>query len=322
MQKSTRELPGGLAQVALDFEFGSETLHRVDTEDGSYYELNGLTTSEIGNPLEPMFVHDSTLSGTEFRGVLFTGGKYTDETGFDPTVGAPESNNQDRGEGPLPTSTTFLPSIGRSSGGGPGHRRAQGGSSGEAQLMVSVGHYLGGQKHRLFSGMNFEMYYSNGADHTPPQIVDPGAGAVLHQDTGTGLRFTVTATDDVKLYRVLITYSEEHGEWKSLDLVKPGASSNQWSADLLGVHDALYLVQAIDAAGNATYLSEPSVDKDAAGNSWGTETKGPRLFVAGKRSPSSLGTELPRPGGVLRCSWCWWIEREPKAPLADVIHQR
>ena len=248
-----------------------------------------------------MFVHDSTLSGTEFRGVLFTGGKYTDETGFDPTVGAPESNNQDRGEGPLPTSTTFLPSIGKSTSTG-GSRRAgspevvRAGGPGSA-LDGRAGRRLGGRsavdgfggalsrrsRHRLFSGMNFEMSYSNGADHTAPQIVDPGAGAVLHQDTGTGLRFTVTATDDVKLYRVLITYSEEHGDWKSLDLVKQG-SSNQWSADLPGVHDALYLVQAIDAAGNATYLSEPSVDKDAAGKSWGTETKGPRLFVAGKVS--------------------------------------
>jgi len=266
--------------VSLDFEFGSETLHRVDTEDGSYYELNGLTTSEIGNPLEPMFVHDSTLSNTEFRGVLFTGGEYTDETGFDPTVGAPASNNEDRGEGPLPNATTFLPSIGKTGGTGSSRRGSESGSAGDARLMVSVGHYLGGQRHRLFNVMNFEMYYSNEADHVAPQIVDPGPSAVLHEETSDGLRFTATATDNVALFRVLITYSTEHGEWRSLDLVREGNTS-QWSGELAGVKDALYLVQALDTAGNSSTLSRPTNDTDSAGHPWGTQSAGPKLFVAG-----------------------------------------
>jgi hypothetical protein len=290
MRKSTRveELPPGVSLVSLDFEFGSETLHRVDTGDGSYYELNGLTTSEIGNPLEPMFVHDSTLSGTEFRGVLFTGGEYTDETGFDPTVGAPASNNVDRGEGPLPNATTFLPSIGKTGGAGGGGRGMAGrtvrgtrdGEAGQARLMVSVGHYLGGQRHRLFNAMNFEMYYSNGTDRVAPQIVDPGPNAVLHEETGDGLSFTATATDNVKVFRVLITYSTERGEWRSLDLVREGGTS-QWSGELPGVKDALYLVQAIDVAGNSSYLAKPTNDTDSAGHPWGTQSAGPRLFVAG-----------------------------------------
>ena len=51
--------------------------------------------------------------------------------------------------------------------------------------------------------MDFLAYYSNSTDFTPPVIEDPGAGAVLHERTETGLTFRVTAQDNEELFRVI-----------------------------------------------------------------------------------------------------------------------
>jgi hypothetical protein len=286
--KSTRAVPGGITALELNFDFGPDTLRRVDTADGSFYQLNGLTTSEIGNPLEPMFLYDSTLSGTQFRGVLFTGGSYTEQNGFNPTLGVPQSSNEDHGEGPLPNNSMWLPSIGRH--GRRHHGRAMSpDADGESRLVVSVGHYLGAGRHRLFDAMSFDAYYSNSSDTTPPVITDPGPNAVLHVKTDKGLHFGVTAEDDMQLYRVMVTYSDEQGHWSSLDLAPEAPGSTRWVGDLDNVSHARYLVQAVDTAGNSSYLGHPNQDLDGAGQAWGTQTFGPRLFSTEPGVPVPAG---------------------------------
>src|SRR6185436_9321245 len=115
--KNAQLIPPGVTELNLNFQFGSGTYDLVTTPDGQYFTLNGQSSGETGEPIQPHFAYDSALSGTVSHGVIFTGGSYTVTPNFDPVIAVPRSTNTDNGEGPIPARRTWTPSM-RSSGGG------------------------------------------------------------------------------------------------------------------------------------------------------------------------------------------------------------
>ncbi len=274
-------IPPDVTELVLNFTFGSGTYQQVTATDGSgsYYELNGQASGEVGDAIQPHFVYNSYLSGTRAHGILFTGGDYTTEAGFDPVVAVPHTlNYAPVDEGPLPSRSTWTPSVRASFGiaGVIGKRSI--GEQGYTNMVVHTGSYDGGTgDESRFSAMQFAIYYSNDSDYLAPTITEPGAGG-FHTLNGLTASFSVEAQDASGIYRVVVTYDDGAGSWTSLDLDYNDATL-VWEGDLSVRQDIRYYVQVVDKQGNVKILTESGDDVDYGDVPYGSTWTGPRMWT-------------------------------------------
>lgn len=282
--RATVDLPPGMTELALGFQFGAGAYSSVTTPDGKYWRLNGQSSDEVGSPLQPRFVYNSQLSGTVPHGAMFTGGHYLEESPFDPVISVPRSTNPDRGEGNIPPIRMFMPgmnfSYGVASSRAPkGFETSAIGQMGFANLVVQTGYYdeTGTPTESRFDAMQFVAFYSNSGDTTPPVVTDPGAVG-FHTLTGLEARFRATVSDSSGLHRVLVTWQEARTQsWKSLELSRDEATG-EWRGSLLLKGSILYYVQAVDVAGNVGMVSRSGSDLDGDGNPYGSGWSGPKYW--------------------------------------------
>ena len=274
-------LPDGVTETVVNFWFGPSTYLLNATDDGGYYSLNGKTSGEVGDTLQPLFIFDSRLSGTVNHGVLFTGGHFTVEESFNPVVGVPQSSNTPLGEGPIaPGAKSIIGTITRTTvPANASSFRAEASSTQLSRLTVYTGNYDGGNE-SLFDRMGFAMYHSNSTDFTEPIITDPGPSpAVLHTLSGLTANFSVQASDASGIYRVVVAYTDytsgTSGEWKSFDLTNTGSA---WVGSLTLKKSITYLVQAVDNAGNVGCLRLDGQDLDANSQPYGSGYSYGRTF--------------------------------------------
>lgn len=268
-----RLIPPGVTELNLNFQFGSGTYNLVTTPDGQYFTLNGQSSGETGEPIQPHFAYDSALSGTVSHGVIFTGGSYSVTPAFNPVIAVPRSTNGDDGEGPIPARGTITPQMRESAD------TSAGGVGNETNLVVHTGNWnINTGEESIFNDMQFVVYYSNAADKTMPVITDPGVNG-FHTVSGTTASFAAEVTDDTGVYRVLVTYEDAaSSQWKTLDLAYNAATS-KWEGSLTLTGDILYFVQAVDVSGNVGILSEGGNDVDGNGQPYGSTWSGPKVWV-------------------------------------------
>ena len=250
-------LPIGVQQLDLNFTFrdGSVPLgdpgdvyQRVDTAEGSYYTLNGQSTGEVDEPIQPRFIYDSRLSGTKLHGTLFTGGIYEQVSGFTPAIAVPVSNNELDGDGTNDSTPSPAPKVVSWTG---VFRTTTPYSQSAVcvpteftydNMTVPTGEYQGGNVERVVDGMRFTSYYSTFCDAAPPVITDPGAGGA-HNVSGLVADFSVSVTDAAaSIYRVLVTWTDDRisagtGTWQSFDLDQTGGvnsagNTSVWTGSL------------------------------------------------------------------------------------------
>jgi hypothetical protein len=269
-----------MTELALNFEFGTGTYQKITTPDGAYYTLNGRSSGEVGDAIQPHFAYNSYLSGTNAHGVIFTGGSYTSESPFDPVIAVPRSTNVELGEGPLPAGPLFVPGVRATFGttGGLG-LRANGraiGQVGYTNMLVHTGFYEANTQSR-FGDMQFVVYYTNSADTAAPSITDPGAGGhhALNAMTAT---FTATVADPSGVYRVLITYHDKRTRrWGSVELTN--TSGTTWTGTLTLKGSIEYYLQAVDKAGNIGMRSVTGGDLDGLNQPYGSTWSGPQTYA-------------------------------------------
>ena len=280
-------LPPGVTELTLNFEFGPETYFKWSTTDGDYYTLNGRSSDEIGDTLQPMFIYDSKLSDTVCRGVVFTGGDFVAESGFTPVVGVPMSNNTDNGAGPIaPGMGGMIGTIGVHSPNLPN----SGPNSSKTRMNVYTGYYTSSTE-RHFDQIGFVVYYSNSGDSTKPEITDPGA-AGFHTMSGLTANFSVEVLDASGVYRVLVAYTDGLDQWNSLDLAYNG-SSGMWEGQLAVRRNLTYFVQAVDNAGNAGILALTGQDLDSNGQPYGSSYSNSQIFSITLQDSDSDGMPDP-----------------------------
>lgn len=267
------DLPDGMTQLNLDFIFNA--YEKIDAGDkGQYYKLNNDYDADVGQPLQPRLVYDSTLAETTVHGVLFISGDYDthdnvtgEPPAFNPVVGVPSAQDyQDKTEGNFPVKRAYSPEIHVSYGQGSAVKAS--GDSGYSKLSMQTGYYLNNEE-LLYKNLQFTTYYSTiTGDNDGPDITESGTG--YHTLNGFTATFSVTVTDTTsEVYRVLITYNDlVQKQWRTLELSH--ADHDNWEGELVLNGNIDYFVQAVDSIGNVSFISESKDDKNWNGEDFGS----------------------------------------------------
>lgn len=215
------------------------TFSEVTTDAGHFFSVGGEVQANGGRPIQPRVSLNIAEPGGRVRGVLFLEGHYTDIENFDPVITRPVTDTAlaepafvQEGWYPsrlaavnrIPTATGLL-----------------------ERLVVVPGQYRNPGIERLWDQLTYEVYYSTDADMSRPIIWQTSAGQVPGHAS-----FSVDATDDSGIERVLATYSLGDGRWDSLDLNYSAEGDRWWGVLALDSSKSVvsYFVQAVDSAGN------------------------------------------------------------------------
>lgn len=234
----------------------SPALTRVTTPSGDYYQAEDGIQPLLYNPVQPRSQFDialdaSTYPGFTARGVLFLGGRFQDIPNFDPVITMPVTDTH-RYEPQIiyhdwqPLNPARLNHFVSDEGTRewltvtPGQFHHQRVDNRDPQHLRVVG------VERIYQQMQFQAYYSDAADFTPPII-----NRVQATRQNRNLSFAVQVSDAGGMLRVVVVCSGDNGRWQSVDLSVAAGTSGRWQGTLPNAgQDAFCLVQAVDNAGN------------------------------------------------------------------------
>ena len=117
-------------------------------------------------------------------------------------------------------------------------------------LIVVTGQYKGstvatpfleGRMERLYDELAFQLYYASPDAETTPPVIN-----VSHRNNHN-VTISVNASDESGIQRVLVTFTDGEGEWRSKDLNK---TSEQWTCTIPIDVISEFFVQAVDNNGN------------------------------------------------------------------------
>jgi CSLREA domain-containing protein len=226
---------------------------------------NGVESSPA-EPTLPLADSDVSVPGQVLRGVGFTGGTYTDQSGITPLTGAPATELS--GVHSTFSSSSFFPSdlwtvnyFGALTGGSAG-----------TQLMLTPAQYESDapgsltDTQRSYSNVGLRLFYSDDTSasgaNTPALAAPPTISQVSATASGGTVSFQAHVVGDPSagIQQVWVTYSgvttpaSGTGEWQSLDLTQDATDSTLWTGTLTGltqsqIADLKFMVQAANGVG-------------------------------------------------------------------------
>ena len=220
-----------------------------DTPNGQFYTIDGLALFSPGRPIQPRTsVSLDPVQGSIPHGALLLGGQSTIDTDYNPVIARP-----------VPTSTAALaePAFAIPAW-FPQKLFAINRMGGTDRLVIVPAQFKGNQDvgvQRRFTQMRFAVTYSESDDRMPPVI-----WRVESERAGAGVLLSVAAGDASGVERVLVTYANPVGSsnsdtWQSYDLTY-NTYTERWEGTLSGLTGkAIFILQAMDAAGNVTISS-------------------------------------------------------------------
>ena len=217
---------------------------KVNLDEGSstgkvVYDLDGHTQSTTFEPVQPRFFVDVTDPNLPpLHGVVLENATYRTLSNFDPLITIPTNEFVTE---TVPTAPVggWLPSI-------PIKTRYEGGKS---QFVAVLGQFdPNTNAQRLYDQMGVTLYYNDSSDQAPPEI--HSYSAVLSFPI---IKLKVGTTDSSGIGRVVVAYTNDDGVWSSVDLTFD-ETLQKWTGQFNGTKDTLYLVQAVDKAGNVAYV--------------------------------------------------------------------
>jgi len=259
------ELDLQYADVNVPFTLNEVTTPLTSVTDNSTVNATYYTGSDgaSSNPLEPILpleIRDVSVAGTVLRSVGFRGGSYVDQANRTPLTGA--ATTEIRGVHVPFRSEVFFPVT-------PWKANYFGaigsGSDGTTRLNLTPTQFLsdGGASsagtQRVWSEMDFRLFYSNNLTASAQGSASPTIANVTATSNGDNLEFNTIVTGDpaAGMQEVWVTYTicnpACNGTWQSLDLTQDLVDSVRWEGSLtLGGTDAadlLYIVQAANGVG-------------------------------------------------------------------------
>ncbi|MDO8673435.1 MAG: DUF11 domain-containing protein, partial [Dehalococcoidia bacterium] len=210
------------------------------TTGGGFYTVNGEFQSSNLRPNVPCYSSDIGLSGLTARGAIFTGGTYTDIADFDPVIGQVVTETSYVAQGY--SDTSWYPSALQSVN-----------ATGSVQKLVamtgqyrSIGSPTTGQM-RLYDRLAYDIYYTASISDTNPPVVILVENPAARRAIG----FSVRATDETGVQRLVVAYTRGDGRFDSVDLVY-NAGSGRWEGQAPVTGTISYIVQAADVEGNVS----------------------------------------------------------------------
>lgn len=235
------EVLTGTLDLQLTGNSFSDVVSRTVTKDGVYYALGDSIQTAPGEPIQPLFYAAiPPAGGKTLRSVLFLGGEYEPEHGFDPVIVSPVNDYLTQTvEASFEQTLHWYPPL-------PLGWRIH---EGESRFVTLLGQYNPTQQQaRLYSRLSAALYYSASPDDIAPEIslVDG-----YYDPTDQMIHFKVGAVDASGIARVVVSYTDQNGLWQSFDLSFE-SGLYKWTGTLPAAQSIRYLVQAVDGAGNLT----------------------------------------------------------------------
>jgi hypothetical protein len=303
---ATASLPSYLTRLDLHFDLTASGVYSKWTADGDpagdcsngcYYTLNGLVDRATGAgdlPLQPYLIYDSRLAGTSQHGVLWKGGVYVEDTNFTPVFAQLTTNYVvgDPGSTPRlmftrPTSARLVPGVDPS--------LCRPSDLELNSLTVSAGEALKSQDadpvykiERTYRSIDLEALYFNNTldplkncDRDGPAIGPGPFGGAYHQVSGSSIEWAVPVTDvappgitPAGVWRVLVVVNDgsvdvnQQGTWAPVELTNNGGT---WTGSQAfgAVPRVTYVIQAVDKAGNVTWVDYIATQLPTSGVSLG-----------------------------------------------------
>jgi len=219
-----------------------DIMEPIVTADGIYYSLDGHALAAPGQPIQPLFFADVSVSGWSVRSVVFKGGSYETLTDFDPVIASPRNDYM----------TETMESALDGAGWYPRSPLGVQHTITESSLVVQLGQYDPlAEETRLYSTLDFDLYYSLSTDQRPPTVT---VATALYNANTSQITLKVGAIDDAGVTRVLANYTIGTGEWHSIELVFD-ATTFKWRGSFTGDLETRYFIQAVDGSGNVALVN-------------------------------------------------------------------
>jgi len=211
---------------------------------------NGKVFTLPGAPLLPLYSADVTASGGYvLRGVLFTGGSYTDSP-VTPLTGAPGTELQ------TPRTTFNSPVFYPSQMWTPNYFDALGNGTGTTLFMTPAQHradHPGSDTVTLrnYSNLKLRLFYSNSTAEGS-KAAAPAIYSVTSSPVGGATLFSAHVVGDPKadVQDVLVAYTEPNsGSWKSFALDRDSTDPSLWTASKTVADGTSYFVEAANGFG-------------------------------------------------------------------------
>jgi hypothetical protein len=211
------------------------------TAQGRFYTIDGLAQASPGRPIQPKTTRPlNTVPGHTPRGIVVLGGQSETDRAFNPIIARPVPTSTLQLQEPRFTARSWFPSkmfaINR-------HGTTP-------QLVVIPAQFRGTQtigQERRFTRIEIAVSYSDSTDNTPPVIWR------VETTPGEQTAFRVTASDASGIEQVWVTYSTDGDAWQSIELDHV-EYADRWVGSLPdGTERAIYIVQAMDGAGNTAH---------------------------------------------------------------------
>lgn len=234
-EQHVTDLGDGLTVNSLSYQFPPLTARRTD--DGTYYRLGARVQTDDGQPIQPQYASDVSFPTTAAHGVVFRGGTYVDEAGFDPVVAQAINEYIPPAEPAFDAPTWFparLHALNQ-------HERGE-------TLVTLLGQFdPNSQTERLYDRLSYDVYYHTTADDWDAPWITYLESA-LNAGTAT---ISVEASDSSGIHAVVIAYSNvapgTGTTWSSVEL---GAGGGTWQGTFPASSATRFYVQAVDGAGN------------------------------------------------------------------------
>ena len=223
-------------------------LEKHQTEEGVYYSFNGITQTNINEPVQPRAGY---ITGTESffpKGAVLESARYRTLSAFDPVIEGGQWGAETLSyEGEF-TKEGFFPAI-------PFSVNTIAAQNGLPPLQSFV--FIAGQfnqeknEERLYEEIRYSTYYTAIETETDPPIIQEPE--IELTGSAASIRVEGTDKDGDPLYRVLLLWTDGQGEWKGKNLTQSSGNPSVWEGDLDKKDGLEFFIQAVDVLGNVTY---------------------------------------------------------------------
>ncbi len=220
-------------------------LTRIDTTDGSYWTWHNRSAAVPGRPIQPQVAKVIDLPGVPpSRGALLLSASYENFANWNPLIARPITDTA------LPEPAYVQPGWWPTEFFAVNTLKTKDGF--EEQLVLTPGQFALPGSQRKYTSFEFDIYHSDNADRQWPSVWF--TDATYDQNS---VDVVVDTEDPSGIRRVLATYTDGAGQWRSIDLTR--SQDGLYRGSIASAQPAAirYFIQSVDNAGNiAVYTNK------------------------------------------------------------------